>query len=225
MLNPNWGVTAKFSSLSHPSVVCQLLSDGQRHLLGKLSFRQLRIVWKQWEVMRLGFCLCHADSSKIMELRTSALLHLNLKCQVLWGWVVCIFYLALMKFMSVRPMPKCSLQISRSGDHVLWSFSWELSVSHLNDPVYNVKEYIYLVLLCGSESKSLLSWLSKSSCYMEHISVSVYLAKFRMALFTHWGDTLGMGVPTIAAAQLTALCTSSASHCLGPLQPAKPLVT
>lgn len=31
--------------------------------------------------------VCHAGSVKITELRTSALLHLNLKCQVVWGFL------------------------------------------------------------------------------------------------------------------------------------------
>lgn len=38
--------------------------------------------------------VCHADSIKIMELRTSALLHLNLKCQVLWGFLSSVHLLS-----------------------------------------------------------------------------------------------------------------------------------
>lgn len=67
--------------------------------------------------------VCHTGSVKITEPRTSALLNLNVKfCGAFW--VVCIFYLTPLEFMSVRPMAKCSLQISRNGDHVLWSLSF-----------------------------------------------------------------------------------------------------
>lgn len=90
-------------------------------------------------------------------------------------------------------MAKHSSQISGSGDHVLWSFSWELSVSHLNDSVPNVKEYICLFLLCGSESKSFPGYPNPAVTWS--ISRYQFILPSSGLLYSHTEETLGTASP------------------------------
>lgn len=93
-------------------------------------------------------------------------------------------------------MAKRSLQISGSGDHVLWSFYWELclSVNYLNNTVLNVKEIHVLIFpLCIKIFPLLVVQIQLLG--LKNISVSGFLLSSRLLHSHTRGNTVGAVSP------------------------------